>query len=57
MASTTSARGKRDTETATTASVDGKHGIDVLHDPVLNKPPPTPSASARRSAWWGWSPT
>src|SRR5262245_38471103 len=37
MASTTTARGKRDTETATTASVDGKRGIDVLHDPVLNK--------------------
>jgi hypothetical protein len=37
MATTTTARGKRDTETATTASVDGKRGIDILHDPVLNK--------------------
>src|SRR6516165_1978534 len=28
---------KRDTETASTASVGGKRGIDILHDPVLNK--------------------
>src|ERR1700693_6547432 len=46
MANTTSVRGKRRTETtnpeqrnpaADAASVDGKRGIDVLHDPVLNK--------------------
>src|SRR6202162_785728 len=46
MANTTSVRGKRRTETtnpeqrnpaADAASVDGKRGIDLLHDPVLNK--------------------
>ncbi len=45
MANTTSARGKRPSETtkpekknpAAAASVDGKRGIDLLHDPVLNK--------------------
>ena len=37
MASTATARGKRDKETVTTATVGGKRGIDVLHDPVLNK--------------------
>ena len=46
MANTTTPRGKRGTETthpekkkpaAGAASVDGKRGIDILHDPVLNK--------------------
>src|SRR5580704_14031691 len=37
MATTTSARGKRGTETTNAASVGGKRGIDILHDPVLNK--------------------
>jgi malate dehydrogenase (oxaloacetate-decarboxylating)(NADP+) len=34
---TTTVRGKRVTETAGTATVGGKYGIDLLHDPVLNK--------------------
>jgi hypothetical protein len=46
MASATSVRGKRSTETTNpekkspagyTTSVGGKRGIDLLHDPVLNK--------------------
>jgi malate dehydrogenase (oxaloacetate-decarboxylating)(NADP+) len=46
MANTTTARGKRTKETAgpegkkpaiNAAAVEGKRGIDVLHDPVLNK--------------------
>src|SRR5258708_9312888 len=45
MANTTSVRGKRPAETAkpekknpaAAASVSGKRGIDILHDPVLNK--------------------
>ena len=46
MANTTSVRGKRSTETtnpekknpaAGAASLGGKRGIDILHDPVLNK--------------------
>src|SRR5438132_11666984 len=46
MANVTSVRDKRSTETtnpekknpaADAASIDGKRGIDILHDPVLNK--------------------
>ena len=37
MATTTATRGKRAAETVSTASVEGKRGIDLLHDPVLNK--------------------
>jgi malate dehydrogenase (oxaloacetate-decarboxylating)(NADP+) len=37
MATTSTARGKRAPETTVANSVDGKRGIDILHDPVLNK--------------------
>ena len=37
MASTPTARGKRAASQAAPASVDGKRGIDILHDPVINK--------------------
>jgi len=37
MATTTTVRDKRTPETTVANSVDGKRGIDILHDPVLNK--------------------
>src|SRR5215470_1858662 len=37
MAATTTVRDKRAPETTVANSVDGKRGIDILHDPVLNK--------------------
>src|SRR6516162_7431777 len=37
MATTTTVRDKRAPETTVANSVDGKRGIDILHDPVLNK--------------------
>src|SRR5262249_33521031 len=37
MATTTTVRDKRTPETTVANSVDGKRGIDVLHDPVINK--------------------
>ena len=38
MATTTTAtRGKRAAETSVPSTIEGKRGIDLLHDPVLNK--------------------
>jgi malate dehydrogenase (oxaloacetate-decarboxylating)(NADP+) len=37
MSTATSVRDKRAPETTVANSVDGKRGIDILHDPVLNK--------------------
>ena len=37
MATTTAMHDKRTPESAVANSVDGKRGIDILHDPVLNK--------------------
>src|SRR5262245_4567731 len=37
MATTTTVRDKRASETTVANSVDGKRGIDILHDPVINK--------------------
>jgi malate dehydrogenase (oxaloacetate-decarboxylating)(NADP+) len=37
MATKSTAGGKRAAETTVANSVDGKRGIDILHDPVLNK--------------------
>jgi malate dehydrogenase (oxaloacetate-decarboxylating)(NADP+) len=37
MATTTAVRNKRAPETTVANSVDGKRGIDILHDPTINK--------------------